>query len=150
MDGKQFETVLDFAIEREKEAVKFYNDLIKRAKSFDLMETIRSIELMERDHIRTIGKMREQQVGDLVGKPVDDMKIGEYLIAPQDEPTDEYQDLLIIAMKREELSYNLYRTLAEEMEDPALKKVFQKLASEEAKHKLTFERLYDSDILKKN
>lgn len=150
MDRKQFETVLEFAVEREKEAVKFYNDLIKRAKSFDLMETIRSIELMEREHIRTIENLKNQEIDDIVIQPVDDLKIGEYLISPQDEPTGEYQDLLVTAMKREELSYNLYRTLAGEMEDPALKKVFQKLASEEAKHKLTFEKLYDSDILKEN
>lgn len=150
MDRQQFESVLDFAIEREKEAVKFYNDLIKRAKSFDLMETIRAIELMEREHIRTIEKMKGQEIDDIVIQPVDDLKIGEYLISPQVDPTDEYQDLLVTAMKREELSYKLYRTLAEEMGDPALRKVFQKLASEEATHKLTFEKLYDSDILKEN
>ena len=53
-------------------------------------------------------------------------------------------------MKREELSHKLYISLAKEVDDANLVKIFKKLASEEARHKLTFEKLYDSDILKEN
>ena len=150
MDLQKFGSVLDFAIEREKDAVKFYNDLIKMTKSFDIMETIRTIELMERNHIKVIEKMKNQEIGDVVIRSVNDLKISEYLVLPEDKMPDNYQDLLITAMKREELSHKLYVSLAEEIEDVDVKTVFQKLASEEAKHKLTFENLYDSDILKEN
>ena len=150
MDLQKFGSVLDFAIEREKDAVKFYNDLIKMTKSFDIMETIRTIELMERNHIKVIEKMKNQEIGDVVIRSVNDLKISEYLVLPEDKMPDNYQDLLITAMKREELSHKLYVSLAEEIEDIDVKTVFQKLASEEAKHKLTFENLYDSDILKEN
>jgi len=150
MDRQKFESVLDFAIEREKEAVKFYNDLIKQTKSFDIMETIRSIELMERNHITVIEKLKNQEIGDIVIQPVNDLKISEYLVLPEEKTPDNYQDLLITAMKREEFTHKLYLSLADNVEDPEVKKVFQKLASEEARHKLTFEKLYDSDILKEN
>ena len=150
MDLQKFGSVLDFAIEREKDAVKFYNDLIKMTKSFDIMETIRTIELMERNHIKVIEKMKNQEIGDVVIRSVNDLKISEYLVLPEDKMPDNYQDLLITAMKREELSHKLYVSLAEEIEDIDVKTVFQKLASEEAKHKLTFENLYDTEILKEN
>ncbi len=150
MDLQKFGSVLDFAIEREKDAVTFYNDLIKMTKSFDIMETIRTIELMERNHIKVIEKMKNQEIGDVVIRSVNDLKISEYLVLPEDKMPDNYQDLLITAMKREELSHKLYVSLAEEIEDIDVKTVFQKLASEEAKHKLTFENLYDTDILKEN
>ena len=150
MDRQKFESVLDFAIEREKEAVKFYNDLIKQTKSFDIMETIRSIELMERNHIMVIEKLKNQEIGDMVIQPVNDLKISEYLVLPEEKTPDNYQDLLITAMKREEFAHKLYLSLADDVEDPEVNKVFQKLASEEARHKLTFEKLYDSDILKEN
>ncbi|MCD6206313.1 MAG: ferritin family protein [Candidatus Marinimicrobia bacterium] len=150
MDRIKFESVLDFAIEREKEAVKFYNDLIKQTKSFDIMETIRSIELMERNHIKIIEKMKDRDIEDVVIKPVNDLKISEYLVLSEEKTPDNYQDLLITAMKREELSHKLYISLAEEVDDANLVKNFKKLASEEARHKLTFEKLYDSDILKEN
>jgi len=150
MDRQKFGSVLDFALEREKEAVKFYNDLIKQTKSFEIVETIRSIELMERNHIKIIKKMKNQKIDDMIIRPVNDLKISEYLILPKEKVPDNYQDLLITAMKREELSYKLYLSLAEEVEDPEVQKVFQILASEEARHKLTFENLYDNDILKEN
>lgn len=150
MDKQKFESVLDFALEREKEAVKFYNDLIKHTKSFEIMEMIRSIELMERNHIKIIEKMKNEKLNDLVIQPVNDLKISEYLVLPEEKTPDNYQDLLITAMKREELSHKLYLSLAEDVVDSEIKKVFQKLASEEAKHKLTFENFYDSDILKEN
>lgn len=150
MDRQKFESVLDFAIEREKEAVKFYNDLIKQTKSFDIMETIRSIELMERNHITIIEKLKNQEIGDVVIQPVNDLKISEYLVLPEEKTPDNYQYLLITAMKREEFAHKLYLSLADDVEDPEVNKVFQKLASEEARHKLTFEKLYDSDILKEN
>jgi len=150
MDRQKFESVLDFAIDREKEAVTFYNDLIKMTKSFDIMETIRTIELMERNHITIIEKMKNQEIGDVVIRSVNDLKISEYLVLPEEKAPDNYQDLLITAMKREELSQKLYLSLAEDVNEPELQKVFEKLASEEARHKLTFENLYDSDILKEN
>jgi len=150
MDRQKFGSVLDFALEREKEAVKFYNDLIKQTKSFEIVETIRSIELMERNHIKIIKKMKNQKIDDMIIRPVNDLKISEYLILPKEKVPDNYQYLLITAMKREELSYKLYLSLAEEVEDPEVQKVFQILASEEARHKLTFENLYDNDILKEN
>lgn len=150
MDRQKFRSVLDFALECEKEAVKFYNDLIKQTKSFEIVETIRSIELMERNHIKIIKKMKNQKIDDMIIRPVNDLKISEYLILPKEKVPDNYQDLLITAMKREELSYKLYLSLAEEVEDPEVQKVFQILASEEARHKLTFENLYDNDILKEN
>jgi rubrerythrin len=150
MDRQKFESVLDFAIEREKGAIKFYNDLIKQTKSFDIMETIRSIELMERNHIMVIEKLKNQEIGDVIIQPVNDLKISEYLVLPEEKTPDNYQDLLITAMKREEFAHKLYLSLADDVEDPEVKKVFQKLASEEARHKLTFEKLYDSDILKEN
>ena len=150
MDRQKFESVLDFAIDREKEAVRFYNDLIKLTKSFDIMETIRTIELMERNHITIIEKMKNQEIGNVVIRTVNDLKISEYLVLPEEKTPDNYQDLLIMAMKREELSQKLYLSLAEDVNEPEIQKVFQKLASEEARHKLTFENLYDSDILKEN
>ncbi len=150
MDRQKFESVLDFAIDREKEAVSFYNDLIKQTKSFEIMETIRSIELMERNHIRIIEKMKNHEIDAGAIRMVNDLRISEYLVLPDNKVPGSYQDLLITAMKREELSYKLYLSLAEDIEIPEIKKIFQKLASEEIQHKLTFEKLYDSDILKEN
>ena len=48
-----------------------------------------------------------------------------------------------MAMKREEISLRLYTELSVRFADEQIGNLFRKLASEEAKHKLWFETLYD-------
>jgi rubrerythrin len=80
-------------------------------------------------------------------REVPDLKISEYL---EDIPYSrdmDYQDILRYAMKSEEKSRNFYLRSAERCGDPDLKKLFQMLAQEEAKHKLKFEKIYEDDVL---
>jgi len=49
-------------------------------------------------------------------------------------------------MKREETSFKLYSEMAIKFSDSELSTLFRKLASDEAKHKLIFEKLYDDWI----
>ena len=51
-------------------------------------------------------------------------------------------------MKNEEHSVKLYNDLRESCMDEDLKRLFDFLAHEEAKHKLKFEKIYDEEILK--
>ena len=53
-------------------------------------------------------------------------------------------------MKREEKSYKLYTSLAQQGKDPSIAKLFQLLAQEELKHKNRLEKEYDEVILKEN
>ncbi len=62
----------------------------------------------------------------------------------------DYQDILAVAMKREERAHNLYSTLASNTDDAELKKVFEVLAQEEAGHKLALENEYDEHVLTDN
>jgi rubrerythrin len=61
-----------------------------------------------------------------------------------------YQDILILAMKREEQSMRLYTDMGEKVEDAQLKSLFRKLAGEEAKHKNKLETEYDENVLREN
>ena len=54
-----------------------------------------------------------------------------------------YVDMLIVGMKKEEISRKLYSDLAEVTQTQELKKMFLKLAQEEGEHKLRFEIEYD-------
>jgi len=61
-----------------------------------------------------------------------------------------YQDTLILAMKKEKASFHLYTDLAEEVENQVQRETFLSLAQEEAKHKLRFEIKYDNTVLKED
>ena len=50
-----------------------------------------------------------------------------------------FQDALVVAMKKEKKAFKLYTDLANATEDQGLKNTFLALAQEEAKHKLRIE-----------
>ena len=148
MDQNQFENILDFAIEREWEAVHFYHRLLQDAATISMMEAIREIELMERGHIEALEQFRKSGFTPQSVPAAEDLQIGEYLAPPAENQN--YRDMLVTAMQREDLSGKLYKTLAETSRDPKVAALFSKLAADEARHKNYFERLYDSEALREN
>jgi rubrerythrin len=82
-----------------------------------------------------------------VEQKVTDLKIGDYLVDVPAAPDMEYQDALILAMKKEKASFRLYTDLAVTTEDGNLQSLMQGLAQEEAKHKLRLEMEYDEFFL---
>jgi rubrerythrin len=58
-----------------------------------------------------------------------------------------YDELLIIAMKREEKSYAFYTELESRAGDDASRKVFTLLKGEELKHKARLEKEYEEHVM---
>lgn len=143
MDIGHFNEILDFAIEREKEAVQYYRDLQKESKFQARLEMLKELEAMEMGHIVVIENIRSNGVQEEKIKHVPNLKISEYLSAEPQDLDLSYQNLLIRAMKREEASTKLYSEMSVKFPDPELSTLFRRLASEEASHKLRFETLYD-------
>jgi len=83
-------------------------------------------------------------------KNIEDLQISEYLVAEEPQGDLSYQDILIVAMKREEAAKKLYTELAERFKGTETEGVFTRLTEEETGHKLRFEKLYDEDILRNN
>ena len=59
----------------------------------------------------------------------------------------DYQEALILAMKKEKASFRLYNDLAATTDDADLRSLLLGLAQEEAKHKLRLEVEYDEHFL---
>jgi len=150
MTVQEFNEILDFAVDREKEAVQFYRDLQSEAHFKDQIAFLKELEGMEMGHIIIIENIRTKQPSELEIKQVPNLRISEYLVSNVDNLDLTYQNILIKAMKREELSFNLYSDLSREFPDGDLSRLFAKLASEEAGHKLKFEKLYDEWISQGN
>jgi rubrerythrin len=144
-----FEEIINFAIEREKETVEFYQNLQTKVRFKNQKNMLKDLEKMEEGHIKILKNLRQKKLKDLKLKKVLDLKISNYLV--EKEPTEDmdFQDILIVAMKREEASTNLYKDLSTKV-DAETKKLFLKLAQEEAGHKLQFETLYDEHVLREN
>ena len=150
MTKEKFNEVINFAIDGEKEAVLFYQELQQRTKFNARKEMLKELENMEKGHIVILKNIRSKGIENVTVKEVTNLNISEYIVEvkPYDDMT--YQDILIIAMKKEELAMKLYSELAADFQGTELETLFLKLASEEAGHKLQFEILYDEEILREN
>jgi rubrerythrin len=152
VDKGEFTKILDFAVEREEEAIKFYQDLQQMVQFKEKQELLREFESMERGHVVVLENIRKN-VKENLATPlakIQNLSISDYLI--EAKPTEDmtYQDILITAMKREERANKLYSDLANQAFDTQTRQLFLRLAGEESKHKLYFEKLYDDFILSEN
>ncbi len=148
MTQEQFNEILTFASDREKEAVKFYQDLQKKAKFEGMIQMLKELETMEQGHIKMIEGLRHKGISKVDLQDVKDLHISEFISAEPGLENLDYQGILITAMKREENSLKLYSEMALRFQDSELEKLFQRLSQEEKQHKLYFEQLYDEVVLK--
>lgn len=144
------DAVLDFAIEREQEAVDFYNGLAARTENATLKKTLTAFAGVEQGHKEKLQEAKVGEVGAVGATEVVDMKIGDYLIDVEPNPEMDFQDALVLAIKREKAAMDLYADLASRVADEGLKALFQKLAREEATHKHSFETAYEEHYLSDN
>jgi len=74
---------------------------------------------------------------------IPDLKISDYMVEIEYKQGMPMPEILKIAMKREEKAVKLYSMMADQTDKDDVKKVFNILVQEEAKHKLALESLYD-------
>jgi rubrerythrin len=141
------DALLDFAIEKEQEAKDFYLGLAQKMQREAMKAVFESFAGEEAKHKeRLIGVKEGKQLMPAEQKIID-LKIGDYLVDVPASPDMDYQDALILAMKKEKASFKLYNDLAATTDDGNLQNLLLGLAQEEAKHKLRLEIEYDEYIL---
>jgi rubrerythrin len=144
------DAILDFAVEREEESYKFYTGLATQSQKPEMQKIFRQFAKEEMGHKEKLLGIKRGKKLMPMAKKVADLKIGDYIVDIEPSPDMDYQQALIVAMKKEKASFRLYTYLASITEDANLSEVFQTLAQEEAKHKLRFEVEYDENILTEN
>jgi rubrerythrin len=142
--------ILDFAIENEIEAYKFYTDLAAKVNNPVMKQVFLDFAAEEQGHRKLLEDAKKGKTVNIGGEKIADLKIAEYTVDVKPTPNMDYQAALILAMKKEKASFALYTDLVAATQDSAGKKLFQHLAQQEAKHKLRFELEYDEVILKDN
>lgn len=150
MDLNSFEKIIGFAIKKEEEAIKFYSDLREKVKDQASKKLLEELEAMELGHKKILQNLDISKIESYNREEITNLGISEVMNEIEINPLSTFQEVLIVAMKREEQAQKLYTNLSNHISDEAVKKVFLKLADEEAKHKLMLERLYDDEVLREN
>lgn len=142
--------ILDFAIAEEAGAYVFYMDLGSKMEKEWMKKVFEDFAEEEIAHKRELQKIKEGKVLAAINEKVSNLKISDYLVEADPSTEYDYQDALILAMRREKAAFKLYSDLAEVADDERARNLLLALAQEEAKHKLRFELEYDENILLEN
>jgi rubrerythrin len=141
---------LDFAIQGEQESHDFYMGLAAKVTQPGIKKVFEGFAREEAGHKARLEKVKEGNLLVSAEKKVLDLKVSDYLVDVTPSPDMDYQEALIVAMKKEKAAYKLYLALSEAVDDENVSNTFLGLANEEAKHKLRFEIIYDDQVLTEN
>ncbi len=147
---KSVDEILDFAIGEEEASAGFYRVLARKMDKPWMKEVFEEFAREEDGHKAKLGKFKSGELPVPPQEKVLDLKIGDYLVDAELNPDMDFQQALMVAMKKEKAAFRMYTALAGVAADPNAKSLLQSLAQEEAKHKLRFEIEYDDAILKEN
>lgn len=148
MKFENFEKIIEFAIEKEREAVRFYEELSSQEAYSAGKERFVEFAAEERKHEAMLGNLIKENLEHHKTEPIPDLKRSDYVVDFNYSPGLPYSDVLILAAKREEKALELYSALAEKAEIEEHKKIFEFLAREEAKHKFALEAILDDHMAK--
>jgi rubrerythrin len=150
MNFKSVDDVLDFAIAREEEAASFYKDLATKMSNPHTKQLFELFSKEEMGHKLKLLNIKDDKSLIPVEKEIRSLSLADYLVDIEVTPQMNYQEALIVAMKKEKAAFKLYNDLASATNEPSVRAIFQILSQEEAKHKLRFEIEYDGHILTEN
>jgi rubrerythrin len=147
MEFENLDAILDFAIEKEKEAADFYTSISKQEVFSGSSQMFAEFAQEEQKHqamleaFKTKGAIAGMQKYDF--KWITDIKRSNYVVDLEYSPGMAYNEILLLAMKREEKALALYNDFLAQAETDESKTLFKILCQEEAKHKLALETMYD-------
>jgi rubrerythrin len=150
MTKEQFQEIINFAVEREREAQRFYNDAAERAKWPHIRDMLLELKKQEEGHERHLQGLDVPSIESAHLDPVPDLKISDYMVDMEYKPDMDFQQVMVLAMKREEKAAKLYEELASTCTDPQVCKLFATIAEEEKKHKFNLEKEYEETVMRDN
>ena len=131
--------ILEYAIAREVEANQLYTYMAKRMENPEMSKVCEEFAKEELEH-----KAKLELEVMKRGQVVSDFDISDYMMDVGNETDMDYEELLVFAIKKEEISVSLYTDLAAVVKDKESRETLLSLAQEETEHKLRFETEYRS------
>jgi rubrerythrin len=147
---QEIQEILQRAIKVEEASYALYTSASKRVKDPAAKAGLADLAEQEKQHK---AKLEGLLAGNLdwavrlsKREEVRDLQIGEFLEARPLAEGSDLQDVLIVAMKREEATGAFYQQMAALVDPGPVKDLFAFLAKEEVKHKEYVERIYEEVV----
>jgi rubrerythrin len=138
--------VLKFAIRKEADAAAFYRMAADRSNP-GVKKAFEELAKEEDGHKKRLETVDLKKIEKGEVKEPRGLGLAESFVDVPFSSDMGYADLLRMAIKNEEASFQLYTSASQAVSEPALKKLLLILAGEESTHKERLEKVYDKDIL---
>ncbi|MEW6441987.1 MAG: ferritin family protein [bacterium] len=150
----ELKEIVQRSIRMEESSFNLYRAAAGRVKDPGARAGLAELAEQEKQHKARLERLLAGDMkwsAGLSGKgkgKIKDLHIGDHLEARPLDEASSLQDVLIVAIKREEATGNLYSQMAALVDSDPEKELFETLAREEARHKLYVESLYEKEIYK--
>jgi len=139
----EFNEIIDYAIQNEKDAYKLYSYLSKKMNDQAAKKLLADLANEEKNHKIQLENFKQLGIERFKIRKVKDLKLTDHMVTDKVSLEASPQELLLYAIKKENEAYILYRELKESVEDPDSIVAFDELSKFELEHKNKLERLYD-------
>jgi len=147
MSQTKFKEIIDFAINREEDAIAGYAQMVVIAKSAALKELLEDLKKEEEKHKELLQGISRDKIESLETEAdVADLKISDYLVEEPMKPEMTFRELLVYAAKKEQKAVELYTDLKKTAKYEELEKLFDFLIEQEKSHKLKVETEYERHV----
>lgn len=142
---------IEFAIDKEAEMAAFYDQLTNLSEAPPSKKIFAELAEMERHHKELLEHLDVSKLPEKTEHKTPDLRISDYMSEVKFTPDIRYPDILIMAMKAEERSHQMYKEMAAQYEPGSdLYRLFDYLTEQEAKHKYMLETEYDEYVLQQD
>jgi len=152
MVTEAIKAIVERAIKFEEDSYNLYTSASRRVKDPGARVGLAELAEEEKKHK---AKLEGMLAGDLgwaarAGRrgQIKDLKIGDPLEAKPITEHSSLQEVLAVAIKREEATGAFYSQMAALVEPGPTKDLFEMLAKEESRHKQYVESIYEEDVYK--
>ncbi|MBC8549748.1 MAG: ferritin family protein [Candidatus Brocadiales bacterium] len=138
------------AAEEEEKSYKFYMDAIDLTKDTAAKIWLKDLAGEELKHKEMLLDFDISKITEFEPGEIQDLHITEFLVDKGVSDIKNFQDVLIVSMKKEQKAYNFYVSMAQSSENDEMRNLCKTLAGEELKHKHEIELYYDDIIFREN
>ena len=137
--------LIRLGIDKETQTEQFYRYWAQRLADPGAKVLLSDLADEESKHRVFFENLKPSDIETGPAPKVMDLHIGDYLVERQISEDSQAQDVLISAIHRETTAIKFFTDLAQQ--SGKMRPTFERLASEEKKHKLRLETFYDDAIL---
>ncbi len=138
------------AAEEEDKSYKFYMDAINLTKDAAAKVWLKELAEEEIKHKEMLQNFNTSKITKFEPDETQDLHITEFLIDKDVMDIRDFQDVLIVAMKKEQKAYNFYVSMSQSSDNEDMRNLCKILAQEELKHKHKIELYYDDIVFNEN